>query len=275
MNLIKTMLLVFCSLLVTEGLAYAYIGPGLGLGSIGLIIGFFLSIFLAVMSLPIYAIEVSRVHEQTRFDEAIKIYTDKTQTLGIEEIASLSDDEFVDGWDSTPKEGHTQRLNMVLLYDVSKPGEPVLIDELPAKFLHVTNLSFSSDSRWLASGAAGVGATVWDLHAPDIAASRKSSEVGSHRLSAVSFSPSGKWLALGGMNEDAAFKGMEIFHLLLGRKKINAINCFSENFITTTEYFIATTENLTEIRGSTLNDLGTSTTSETRYSFSWHAAPNR
>ena len=51
MNLIKTMLLVFCSLLVTEGLAYAYIGPGLGLGSIGLIIGFFLSIFLAVFAL--------------------------------------------------------------------------------------------------------------------------------------------------------------------------------------------------------------------------------
>ncbi|HSG29705.1 MAG TPA: sigma 54-interacting transcriptional regulator, partial [Candidatus Krumholzibacterium sp.] len=38
-------------------------------------------------------------------------------------------------------------------------------------------------------------------------------------------------LAMGGLNEDAAFKGMEIFHLLLGRKKINAINCFSENFI--------------------------------------------
>ncbi|MBU8922748.1 MAG: sigma 54-interacting transcriptional regulator [Bacteroidales bacterium] len=38
-------------------------------------------------------------------------------------------------------------------------------------------------------------------------------------------------LTYGGLDEDAAFKGMEIFHLLLGRKKINAISCFNENFI--------------------------------------------
>lgn len=34
-----------------------------------------------------------------------------------------------------------------------------------------------------------------------------------------------------GEKADAAFKGMEIFHLLLGRKTINAINCFNEYFM--------------------------------------------
>jgi len=104
------------------------------------------------------------------------------------------------GWEKEHQKHEPQYCNMVLLFDVSQPGEPVPLINLPANFLDWTNLAFSPDSRWLAAGSAGVGASVWDLEAEDIKASRVISDVASHRLTALSFSPDGKRLALGGSN---------------------------------------------------------------------------
>ena len=100
------------------------------------------------------------------------------------------------GWDY-PEEGIVQVGNMVLLYDVTDPDTLKFRAALPANFLETTNIDFSEDSRWLAGGAAGKGATIWDLHAKDIAGSLRESKVSDHHMRAVAFSPGGRWLGLG------------------------------------------------------------------------------
>ncbi len=104
------------------------------------------------------------------------------------------------GWDPLYEYGPTQFGNMVLLFDVSEPDKIIIRAELPAGFLSITNVDFSADNRWLVAGGAGRGASVWDLHASDIAASRLESDVFAHLFDAVAFSPDLKWLALGGSN---------------------------------------------------------------------------
>ena len=102
------------------------------------------------------------------------------------------------GWDAHLKgEGASQYGNMVLLYDVSEPGTPVATSSLEANFKHWTNVVFSHDNRWLAAGSAGEGATVWDLHAGDIAASRRESNFHRQTMPGIAFSPDGRTLAIG------------------------------------------------------------------------------
>ncbi|MGK0189511.1 MAG: WD40 repeat protein, partial [Verrucomicrobiales bacterium] len=100
------------------------------------------------------------------------------------------------GWDNLEK-GSVQGGNMVLLYDLSDPNEMRFHTALPANFLDTTNVVFSNDCRWLAAGAAGKSATVWDLAAPNIENSRRDSVVFDHELRGVAFSPDGRWLGLG------------------------------------------------------------------------------
>lgn len=99
------------------------------------------------------------------------------------------------GWDLAG-EGTTQDGNMVLLYDVSDPDILRPLTNLRAHFLDTTSLRFSADSRWLAAGAAGRGVLVWDLHAADIAESRRKAPVSAHLLGDVAFSPDGKWIGI-------------------------------------------------------------------------------
>ncbi|MCB1100617.1 MAG: WD40 repeat domain-containing protein [Verrucomicrobiae bacterium] len=100
------------------------------------------------------------------------------------------------GWDGEPKEGSVQKYNMVLVYDVGEPGDPVPLEALPADFNIDGRLAFSADSRWLAANGAGdKGASVWDLEASDVAASRVTSPVGARRnVSGLAFSPDLSWL---------------------------------------------------------------------------------
>ncbi|MCB1096002.1 MAG: protein kinase [Verrucomicrobiae bacterium] len=108
------------------------------------------------------------------------------------------------GWDP-PEEGGVQSLNMVLLYDLSEPGNMVFHAALPANFLESMSLAFSKDSRWLAAGAAGRGATVWDLAASNIEKSRQESAIFDHELRGVAFSPDGRWLGLGASDSQFHF----------------------------------------------------------------------
>ena len=101
------------------------------------------------------------------------------------------------GWDPI-EEGKTQWGNMVLLYDVSNPEQFVFRTALPAHFMDITNLDISADNRWLAAGAAGKGATIWDLTDTNIEKSVRVSKVTDHQLKAVAFSPDSHWLGLGG-----------------------------------------------------------------------------
>lgn len=101
-------------------------------------------------------------------------------------------------WDQ-PSPDSPQHGNQVLLYDVrSYSWRPRFVMALSAGFLEETNIAFSPDSRWLAAGGTGNGASVWDLKAPDIAASRRVSNVSAQFVPAVGFSPDGRYLAIGG-----------------------------------------------------------------------------
>ncbi len=104
------------------------------------------------------------------------------------------------GWDHEPLPGQRQFGNQVLLYDVSEPGPPVPVTELRATFIGISNLAFSADSRWLACGSAGAGPVVWDLTAPNIAATARTAPVTAHLISGVAFSPDGQRLAIGGVD---------------------------------------------------------------------------
>lgn len=89
--------------------------------------------------------------------------------------------------------------NQVLLFDVKLYSwRPRFVMALTAGFLEETNLAFSPDSRWLAAGGTGSGASVWDMKAPDIASSRRISNVSAQFVPAVGFSPDGRYLAVGG-----------------------------------------------------------------------------
>ena len=102
------------------------------------------------------------------------------------------------GWDKEPKPGKTQFGNMVLLYDVSKPGPPIPVTEFKAPFIEYANISFSPDSRWLTVSGAGQPCPVWDLTARDIAASARLAPVESYLMAGVSFSADSQWIAMGG-----------------------------------------------------------------------------
>ena len=100
-------------------------------------------------------------------------------------------------WDQ-PSPDSPQHGNQVLLYDVSVYSWRLkFVTALPAGFLEETNLAFSPDSRWLAAGGTGQGASVWNLRAPDIAASRKVSPISAQTMPAVGFSPDNRYLAMG------------------------------------------------------------------------------
>ena len=101
------------------------------------------------------------------------------------------------GWDA-PAPDSPQHGNQVLLYDLADSWPPRFRTALPAGFLAETNLAFSPNGRWLASGAAGGGASVWDLAAADIAASRRTAPTAGHQTCALAFSPDSSLLALGG-----------------------------------------------------------------------------
>lgn len=49
-----TFLIISISLMTAAGEAHAYIGPGLGLGALGVVLGFLLSIVLAILALVWY-----------------------------------------------------------------------------------------------------------------------------------------------------------------------------------------------------------------------------
>ncbi len=99
------------------------------------------------------------------------------------------------GWDDFV-EGSDQSGNMVLLFEVGDPGILKPLTVLPACFLFSTSVRFSHDGRWLAAGASGRGAMVWDLSAEDIAASRMEAPVSAHLIGDVAFSPKNKWLSM-------------------------------------------------------------------------------
>lgn len=101
------------------------------------------------------------------------------------------------GWDQ-PSVDQVQHGNMVLLYDASNPEELSFEAALPANFLHAADLAFSEDGRWLAANGAGNGATVWDLTAPDIVASRRVSPITDHLITSIDFSPDDRWLGFSG-----------------------------------------------------------------------------
>jgi WD40 repeat protein/predicted Ser/Thr protein kinase len=102
------------------------------------------------------------------------------------------------GWDPEPKPGKTQFGNMVLLYDVSKPGPPLPMTEFKAPFIEFANICFSPDSRWLTVSGAGKPCPVWDLTSPNIPASARLAPVESYLMAGVSFSADSQWLAMGG-----------------------------------------------------------------------------
>jgi len=98
------------------------------------------------------------------------------------------------GWDP-PEEGKVQYSNQVLLYEGAADGK--FLQALPANFKHRTSLAFSPDGRWLAAGGEGAPACLWDLRAPDIAASRREAPAPAPLSGAVSFSSDNRRLAIG------------------------------------------------------------------------------
>ena len=102
------------------------------------------------------------------------------------------------GSDPVPKAGETQFGSMVLLFDVSSPGRPLPVAELPANFRGRTNVCFSADSRWLAASADGRGPSVWDLASEDSATTRLDAPFSADVMAGVAFSPDGQTLAFGG-----------------------------------------------------------------------------
>ena len=76
-------------------------------------------------------------------------------------------------------------------------SEQTYATALPANFLDTTALAFSPDGRWLAAGGQTQAATLWDMHAPDIAASRREVPFVAMQTSAVAFSPDSRRLAVG------------------------------------------------------------------------------
>ncbi len=98
------------------------------------------------------------------------------------------------GWDP-PADGRVQFLNQVLLYEGAADGK--FLQALPAHFKHRTSLAFSPDGRWLAAGGEGAPACLWDLRAPDIAASRRDAPAPAPLSGAVAFSPDNRRLAIG------------------------------------------------------------------------------
>jgi WD40 repeat protein/predicted Ser/Thr protein kinase len=129
------------------------------------------------------------------------------------------------GWDAEPRPGSKQHGNMVLLYDVSKPGPPVPVTEFKAPFLEYANLCFSPDSRWLTVSGAGKPCPVWDLTAPDIAASVRQAPVESYLMAGVSFSADGQWLAMGGSDGQISLWNWQTGALLPYAKSSDKIMC--------------------------------------------------
>jgi WD40 repeat protein len=101
------------------------------------------------------------------------------------------------GWDK-PTPGSRQSGNQILLYDCSQAGTPKPITELRGVFIEHGNFAFSSDSRWLAAGGAADPSQIWDLQAPDIAASAIKAPVTTHLMAGIAFSADDQWLALAG-----------------------------------------------------------------------------
>jgi WD40 repeat protein len=102
------------------------------------------------------------------------------------------------GWDQLNSDKE-QFGSQVLLFDVSARAvwPPPRLAILQSDFLEYTSIAFSPDNRWLASGGTGYAACLWDLHAPNIAASLRRPPMKSHLMSGISFSPDSQRLALG------------------------------------------------------------------------------
>lgn len=94
------------------------------------------------------------------------------------------------GHDTTPREGSTQYGNLILLLDCSDPAKPFIKHELRNSFSYIGKVCFSADSRWLASsgGSTSMPTRVWDMSAPDIAASAVDSPFTGHTVG-LAFSP--------------------------------------------------------------------------------------
>lgn len=101
------------------------------------------------------------------------------------------------GWDA-PVPDSVQYGAQVLLFDVAKSWPPVFLKSLRSDFLENADVCISPDGRWVASGATSFGPCLWDLHAPDVAASRVRAPLNADVTAAVAFAPNGTWLAMGG-----------------------------------------------------------------------------
>ncbi len=109
------------------------------------------------------------------------------------------------GGDKKPREGWTQFGDMVLLFDCSKPGPPIPHLELKSPAFFIGKIAFSADSRHLITSArTGTAPAIWDLTAPEIAASLFSGPVLAIPPHSVALpfaeknAPIPAWAALGG-----------------------------------------------------------------------------
>jgi WD40 repeat protein len=64
--------------------------------------------------------------------------------------------------------------------------------------LSLTNLAFSQDGHWLALGSSDGKVRLWDLNAPDPAASAVDLPGHPGSITALTFEPSGRWLFTAG-----------------------------------------------------------------------------
>lgn len=93
--------------------------------------------------------------------------------------------------------GSPQYGNQVLLHDGASEREGKFITALEANFRSRVQIAFSADGRWLAASGEGKPPTLWDLNAPDIAASRREAPITVELAIGVAFSPDSRRLALG------------------------------------------------------------------------------
>jgi WD40 repeat protein len=92
------------------------------------------------------------------------------------------------GNDFEPRSDTTQFGNLVLIFDLADPCKPVLKTELRNSYSHLGQVRFSPDSRWLAATGTGNPFRIWDMTAPDIAASALDAPITS-KTGCIAFPP--------------------------------------------------------------------------------------
>ncbi|HWB06473.1 MAG TPA: serine/threonine-protein kinase [Verrucomicrobiales bacterium] len=130
------------------------------------------------------------------------------------------------GWDQK-QPGSDQYGSQILLFDVSQRGQWPLkrVAILQSDFLDYTQIAFSPDNRWLASGSTGYRPCLWDLTAPDILASLRRPSLNAYLISGVSFSPDSQRLAIGAADGQLYFWDWEKPAELCTLKTAFGINC--------------------------------------------------